>query len=238
MEKVSAFAGQVADVRASKGVMISDSGFTAGAKQIAVDLGIDLCEAIDASTRPWQQDLSIPVIFQEFEIAFEINATSEPFDHRVEALNRDWVRVVLVRAEDGAPVSWPDLVCQLWNQGSMNQIPGHHVMQLPAKDYAVQLGKELRYPTKVRINYQVTRRDWLKRLRPDDYLGITSVLTKRGEVHGKLDMRKAVFNRDASWQIVDDLGSLSFREGAVIRATAKFTPSHVTFDGGSYEVTS
>ena len=48
---VGAFADLVEDVRANKGAMVCNAGFTSGAKLRAVEKGIDLFKAVDAETR-------------------------------------------------------------------------------------------------------------------------------------------------------------------------------------------
>ena len=59
---VGEFATVIKDVRASKGVLICNAGFTQGAQQLAISLGIDLCTAHDAETKDWRAILTIPVV--------------------------------------------------------------------------------------------------------------------------------------------------------------------------------
>lgn len=53
------------DVKAQKGVIICNKGFTAGAKKFAHDNGIDLCHIHDAETKDWKKEIKIPIILEE-----------------------------------------------------------------------------------------------------------------------------------------------------------------------------
>lgn len=53
------------DVKAQKGVIICNKGFTEGAKKFANGRGIDLCHIHDAETKDWQKEIKIPVIVEQ-----------------------------------------------------------------------------------------------------------------------------------------------------------------------------
>ncbi|MBW2975257.1 hypothetical protein KY366_06065 [Candidatus Woesearchaeota archaeon] len=59
------FSKILSDIGASKGVMVSNSGFTSSAKSLAPTLGIDLSSVQDAQSRKWSEDIKIPVIMIE-----------------------------------------------------------------------------------------------------------------------------------------------------------------------------
>jgi hypothetical protein len=60
---VGEFAQVVEDVRATRGVMVCRSGFTANAKTLARNKGIGLYNLHDAESRDWCLDLTIPLLW-------------------------------------------------------------------------------------------------------------------------------------------------------------------------------
>ncbi len=62
---VGAFLSVVEDVQASKGVLVSNSGFTKSARRLADSHCIDLCSLHDAQSMDWRIALKIPVVIRE-----------------------------------------------------------------------------------------------------------------------------------------------------------------------------
>ena len=60
---VGEFTSVIKDVRATKGVMICNSGFTRSAQKYAFSLGVDLCSAHHAESRDWRMLLKLPVFW-------------------------------------------------------------------------------------------------------------------------------------------------------------------------------
>lgn len=61
------------DVGASKGILVSNAGFTKGAKGLARKQGIDLCSIHDAETKDWKLELKYPVVWEEITPTFDYN---------------------------------------------------------------------------------------------------------------------------------------------------------------------
>lgn len=61
------------DVGASKGILVSNAGFTKGAKGLARKRGIDLCSIHDAETKDWRLELKYPVVWEEITPTFIFN---------------------------------------------------------------------------------------------------------------------------------------------------------------------
>lgn len=55
VNEVGEFASVVADVRASKGVMVAQNGFSTAAMRLATALGIDLLTLVDAENKLWSE---------------------------------------------------------------------------------------------------------------------------------------------------------------------------------------
>ena len=78
---VGEFASVIADVQASKGVLICSGGFTDAATTYAAAENIDLCSVHDAANPKWALDLRIPLLWVEYHIDFDYLFDLRP-DHR------------------------------------------------------------------------------------------------------------------------------------------------------------
>lgn len=63
---VGEFITVMKDVRASKGILICNGGFTEGAIKLSANQGIDLCSAHDAKSKKWKLELKIPILLKNF----------------------------------------------------------------------------------------------------------------------------------------------------------------------------
>lgn len=61
------------DVGASKGILVSNAGFTKGAKGLARKKGVDLCSIHDAETKDWRLELKYPVVWEEITPIFNFS---------------------------------------------------------------------------------------------------------------------------------------------------------------------
>ncbi|MBI4296494.1 MAG: restriction endonuclease, partial [Chloroflexi bacterium] len=62
IKDVDSFAGMIRDIQAHKGAMIAANGFTNGAKQVGIRLGLDLYRLVDTDSVDWQNSVSIPML--------------------------------------------------------------------------------------------------------------------------------------------------------------------------------
>ena len=68
---VGAFASVIKDVRASKGVLICNKGFTSGAKKLARNLLIDIFSAHDISEPNWSIDYKMPILVRQIKLKID-----------------------------------------------------------------------------------------------------------------------------------------------------------------------
>lgn len=71
--RVGEFLSVIRDVGASKGVMVTSTGFTKGARTYAKSNGIDLCHIHDAETRNWSRVIEIPVVIEKVTPTLSFN---------------------------------------------------------------------------------------------------------------------------------------------------------------------
>jgi hypothetical protein len=65
VNKIGEFKAVMEDVRASRGILICNAGFSKAARTSAARSGIDLCRIHDAETKDWRLELRVPVIWEE-----------------------------------------------------------------------------------------------------------------------------------------------------------------------------
>jgi len=65
------------DVKANKGIIVSNSGFSKSVIRIAKYYGIELCSIHEALNKDWSLELNIPVIWDVLEANVQI-ALSPP----------------------------------------------------------------------------------------------------------------------------------------------------------------
>jgi hypothetical protein len=65
VEKVEAFAKKLSDVGANKGIMVSPIGFTASARNVAQDAGIDLYRLADTRDHDWKREITVPFYIKD-----------------------------------------------------------------------------------------------------------------------------------------------------------------------------
>jgi len=75
---VGEFASVVKDVKASSGILVCKSGFTAQAKKYARNIGIKLLNLHDAESRDWNQEIKIPVLWIEYVLDVEFSFVMSP----------------------------------------------------------------------------------------------------------------------------------------------------------------
>ncbi len=125
--EVETLASQVRDYGASRGVIVSNGGFTDGAVAKALFYNtIDLCNLFDAENKDWSANLTIPVlhIFQRCQFRSEIKNESGT-DFNLPPLD-------LAQFEDGQRLtSIFTLFCALWRDKKLDQSVGTHTYSYP-----------------------------------------------------------------------------------------------------------
>ncbi len=157
---MEAFVGVVRDVRANKGVMISTSGFTAAAIELAQTHGITTRTYLDTENVDWKTEVTIPVLVSYMKIEnVGIQFSSVPFQPMV--LPTD-IHPSLIEAfsVDGTPLG-PiiKLLGKRWNHDTILHNPGDHSFVL-AEDVLLQSAHG-RHHAKINIMLQVGEHHYL-----------------------------------------------------------------------------
>jgi len=148
------------DVRANKGVMISTSGFTPAAIELARVHGITTKTYLDTENIDWKTGVTIPVLLSYTKIeGISTRFSSVPFRPMVMPTN---VHPSLIEAfsEDGTPLG-PVIVLlgKRWNHDTTLHVPGEHAVVL-AEDVLLQSAQG-RHHAKINVVLQVREHHYL-----------------------------------------------------------------------------
>lgn len=204
---VGKFATVIRDVRASKGILICNAGFTDGAIRLAKNLHIDLCAAHDALSRDWKGDISIPVLWIDRSPKLTVNLLI-----RVEAgdsIPRNPQHWILSSDRGKTRLKVFETFVDRWNEDALPREPGYvHNILTGNKGVELLVGKGLWRPIEsLSISYVVVQLAWLKYISPSDYRGIKDYLSGAFTA-SYLELGLRPFERDETWKPVEDLASL------------------------------
>jgi hypothetical protein len=162
IQDVEMFVGMVEDVKANKGALVCNSGFTDGAKSIATMKGISLFSAIDVQSIDWPAFAAIPALvrlrsLQKFSLSFSYNGLSSfsPPTGSIPLLE-------VFDAEGKSQGVVGRLIYAAWNSGIVPPTPGHHkgVKFLPKPAY-YRVGDKIIGPVEILGNIHVEEKIYL-----------------------------------------------------------------------------
>lgn len=200
---VGEFASVVKDVRASKGVLICNSGFTQGAIDYARNIGIDLCSLHDAQSRNWSLDIKLPLLWIdllplltiEMKCSLEVG-DSIPHDPREWVLSADGGKTRLLLSQTFE---------QKWNAGQLDRRCGMtHTLEPDQKDIKLRVGKGRWQPVEsLLLKYVVNRKAWLGYFSPSECRGILDRI-KDEFTASYFNIGDIPMKRDESWTPIED----------------------------------
>jgi len=200
---VGEFASVVKDVRASKGVLICNTGFTKKAKEYASNIGVDLCSVHDAQSRDWELDIKIPLLWIDLlpQIIFMIKCflkkgNSIPKDPKKWIFSTDYGKTRLI------PL---DTFVRLWNEGKLDRRCNIiHSVFPEQRDIKILVSKRIWRPVEsLEIQYIVSRRAWLGYFKPTECMGILDTI-KDEFTASYLNIGEIPMKRDESWKAIED----------------------------------
>ena len=204
---VGEFASVMQDVRATKGVLISNAGFTKTAVTLASRYNIDLCSLHDVRTPQWWLSITLPLLWIENRVNVEIQMQLQkqyplPDNITWPADASQW------KFSKDAGQSRYDLFGEFalrWNKmelpRSLDQqhqyIPDIHKLSLQ-----VALGHW--WPVKeLSIGYRVFRDGWLGAVQLSDCRGIMNRVTDTLRARVKITNKDVPVSKNPSWKSVE-----------------------------------
>lgn len=186
---IDAFATVIKDVRAAKGIIISNSGFTKSMKENAKKHGIDLMSAHDASNKDWTTEIQVPVIKRSVKVSLTLQHHYVPMKEM---------------AVDGVEVPYPERAIEefvrRWENDTLDKTPGIHYLELD-KDM-LKLHTDL-WALQSGIKYEISHRYHFKYFVPVDYRGLRDYITKRFTPTFMQFDENIPFLNDGTWKYIE-----------------------------------
>lgn len=222
VNSVGEFASVVEDVGASKGVLISRSGFTGAAQNLARTKGIDLCNVHDASTEKWALDIRVPILWIDLSpnVRFAAQVHLDGGDS-VPTNFDDWV----ISPDGGITrVRVLQTFERLWNDREIPTEPEsvHHLAD--PRSFSIlgrtSDGSDAWRPLGFDLVYTVQRRAWIGTFSPEECTGILHY--KDGLFIGRFPVGAIPRQRGDDWVEVDDPDELALDAHGMIVTTEQW----------------
>lgn len=192
---VDGFKSFIQDIRASKGIIICNAGFTKTVRDNAKKYGIDLLTAHDASSKDWQTEIQIPVVKKNVKVQLTI-------EHHYVPMGPVTI--------SGVEMPFPDHALheflKNWENDSIPKTPGIHYM--PMDPAIINLNKDL-WPLQTGIKYEITHRHHFKYFIPVDYRGLKDYLTERFTPSFMQFSESIPYLNDGTWTYIDSPESIA-----------------------------
>lgn len=171
IELVEALGTKLKDLDAKKGAIVSNSGYTKGAVNMAKSLGIDLLTIVDTDDAKIRTQVFAPNIVEDTFIesgAVRFEGLPNP------GLNLD-IHQTLIKVGDTF-VTWPQILAHYWNTQEMKDPPepGSYFLTTENATIIDANGKEASI-SRVEIIYNVSCRYYLRNLKLLETQGIYNV---------------------------------------------------------------
>jgi hypothetical protein len=213
--EVEAFATVIKDVRASKGVLICNAGFTDGARRVATAHGIDLCSAHSAEEKNWSTLLTVPVVWvrlspQVFVVIGANVIAGDSFSPRAE----EWVF-----STDGGASRFRliDRFVEAWNNQSITKEPGPvHEFDIGSNSLWFLADAGWRVVLKFGCHYKVAKDVFRKDVETEEFTGLKNYLSGKVEI-AKIGVPIPPLNPNDGWERIDEgIEDLISRETVVV----------------------
>jgi len=223
IQDVEKFIGAIEDIKANKGAIVSNHGFTKAAKTRALQKGIDLYSAIDVESVEWPVFLALPTLCdfrgpKRFSLTFK-HSSPNPF-----AMPAVDPRYIPLYRKDGTYI---DLVFNLlnkaWNEGRLPVEPGEYPnTSFLTEDVYTKVETELYGPVNITAKLLVERRL---------YFGHLPLVKGRGfkdEIKGSFTTRSITTDSldavevERTWQRLTDESELAIKPTFKLTALDQF----------------
>lgn len=171
IEYVEALHTKLKDLGAKKSAIVSNSGFTKGAMNMAQALKIDLLSLVDTSDPKIKTSVFAPNIIEDTYVpAGSLRIEGVPSTGILADINK-----LQIKAGE-AFATWQEILAEYWNNEKMKQSPEVGDYYLAQNDATIidAQGNEV-IVNKIEILYQVRRRYFLRNLRLIDTQGVYDV---------------------------------------------------------------
>jgi hypothetical protein len=231
---IEKFAGMVKDVRAGRGILVCNAGFSRAAHTYAANLGVGLCNLHDAESRGWARDLTIPIVW--IELTPQVRVSTETWLNVGDQVQSDerFPFVLSLGDSSADEVSFPyaklDVIgtfARVWNAGEIPRTVGerHEICEersLRALVRDVAGTMRWRPLRRFSIYYTVVQASWLGQFCPSQCRGLIDYLDSKAFVASYLPIEELPVRRDESWDAIGDPNKVALSVRGTVVTTACF----------------
>jgi len=225
IQDVEKFIGAVEDVKANKGAIVANNGFTAAAKVKAEQKGIGLYSAVDAQNKEWPFLMAITTLCdfrspRRFSFQFR-HVDPTPF----EMPSVDPFKLIIHNKDEkelGTPYT---LLVKAWNEKRLPTEPGQYEGLEVAEEPPFTKSRGIRFgPFQLTANLFVEQRLFLGNVKLEEGRGFYDVIkggfTTRGILTEKLDWETVA----KTWKRIEKESDLAVQPGLRIEALDYLNP--------------
>lgn len=165
------------DIRASKGIIISNAEFTSPVKNIAPSYGIELYSIIDAQSTKWNDDIKIPVLYIKLKVNFNLQGEVYlEIDDSIPKNSNLWNI-----SFDGGKTSQRaiEYFKSMWDTKKISHVPElYHTFEIDRNNLFLLVNKNKW--TKVDnplLTYKIEQEGFLHYFKPEEYRALKNHLT-------------------------------------------------------------
>ncbi len=192
---IDGFKSVIQDVRAAKGIIICNSGFTKAVKENAKKYGIDILSAHDASKIDWQTEIQIPVIKKNIKVKMTIQNHFKP----IKATTINGIEIHI-------PMNAFQEFVNKWEADVIPKTPGKHYIPLDTSKIPVDKEK---WTFKLGIQYEVEHRYHWKYFIPKEYRGLRDYISKKFTPSFMSFSESIPLLDDGTWTYIKDPSTLA-----------------------------
>lgn len=231
---VGEFASVLRDIRASKGILVCNAGFTRGAMNLARSWGIDLCSAYDVESRNWSGDITIPVLWIDVNplVQLQLKVHLDAGD----GFSRDPRHWILSSDRGKTRLGIFETFVKYWNQSRIPKDPGvKHDIIMGNSGVELLVGHEKWQEVKDFVmSYTVNKRGWLKYFAPVEFRGIKNHLTDEVDF-SRLTLGFTPFVRDDDWVQVLEPEQMIVNTKGIIVTSENFTIANDNIEATDFD---
>ncbi|WP_207494392.1 restriction endonuclease [Aridibaculum aurantiacum] len=193
---VGTFAAVIKDVRASKGVLICNRGFSNHARAYAKNIGVSLCSAHDATYKDWQTEVQIPVLKRTITVTLTLQ-----IEVRAKDTSNPMFKMELTRDQVQAFI-------EQWEKGQIETKVGKHLISLDLT-HLRKMYRNFEF-REYYLLYEVRERYHSKFIVPDVYRGLRDYVDSKFTA-SFIEIKDPInFLNNKDWNYVPNPAELSF----------------------------
>ncbi|GEM_PF-1096198 len=198
IQDVEAFNTMKNDVLANLGVIVSNAGFTDGAKAQARECGISLCSLFDAEHKDWGVEVRMPFVFDFRKPSFSAQISGTGYFEMPSNLYD-----IVLENKEGKQYSLASLFLEAWNNGKVDCELGDKEYT-PSKEVSVVF-KGNKYPMNVTFRVRVTNRLFFGWVGLEQGKGFIDVLKGSVSTRSLTTERIEMEDVETKWQRIESI---------------------------------